>query len=135
MQRSDWGRVALTVCCGATFALADAPHPGVVDPAAIARVVAAHQAETAACFEAQRTWSPQLSGTLVYDFELEADGTVGAACRGDGSTFTPALQPEAVDALTVCIGRAVRTWRFPAPRGGAADVSWPFSFTARPPLR
>jgi hypothetical protein len=107
-----------------------------IEPEAIERVVAAHVDEVAACFEAELTWSPMLSGTLVYEWDIKADGTVGGACRGDGTTFTPSVSAEVEDALTVCIGRAVKTWEFPAPRGGPASVSWPFRFVQQgPPLR
>lgn len=129
--------------CGATLALTGAAFadggdssPGTIDPAEVEKVVAAHAEEIGACFEAQLTWSPMLSGTLVYDWEITPDGTVGGACRGDGSTFSPGISYELEDTLTICIGRAVKTWKFPAPRGGSANVSWPFRFVPRsPPLR
>ncbi len=111
-------------------------HQGQVDRHAVERVISAHASEVVSCFEAQLVFHPQLSGTLVYDFEITADGSVGGACRGDGSTFEPAISYEAIDELTRCLGRVVKTWKFPAPKGGAADVSWPFIFKQQPvPLR
>jgi hypothetical protein len=115
---------------------AEAANPGTIDPSLVAKVVAKHSNEIRSCFEAQVVFNPQLSGTLVYDFEITADGAVGGACRGDGSAFVPAISYEAIDELTVCIGLAVKTWKFPAPKGGSANVSWPFSFKRQaPPLR
>ena len=109
---------------------------GAIDSSATQRVVAAHVDELTACFEAQLTWSPMLSGTLVYQWEIKPDGTVGSGCRGDGTTFSPSISPGVEDALTICLGRAVKTWKFPAPRGGSADVLWPFKFVQQsPPLR
>jgi beta-lactamase regulating signal transducer with metallopeptidase domain len=141
-RSSTWA--VLSVLCGAALALTGTAfaadgggaNTGTVDSAAIEQVVAAHVDELTACFEAQLRWSPLLSGTLVYDWDIKPDGTVGGACRGDGTTFNPAVSPEVEDALTVCIGHAVKTWKFPAPRGGSASVSWPFKFIQQaPPLR
>lgn len=139
----SWTWAVVTVSCalaltGTALAadgglLKDGTTGGSIDAAEIEKVVAANRSTIVACFEAQRTWSPLLSGTLVYDFDINADGTVGDGCRGDGSTFSPALPYEAEDALTVCIARALKKWRFSAPRGGAVGVSWPFRYVQQPP--
>jgi hypothetical protein len=147
-RRSSPGWAVLSVVCAATLALAGRAlavdggsttaetATGTLDSAEVEKVVTVHLKEITACFEAHRTWDPMLSGTLVYDWDIKPDGTVGGACRGDGSTFTPDITPEAMDSLTVCIGRAVKKWKFPAPRGGSASVSWPFKFVQQAtPLR
>ena len=134
-----WVVLWVTVAFAGSELAVDAGVPrevGTIDQREVAKVVAKHSNEIRSCFEAQRVFHPQLSGTLVYDFEITADGSVGGACRGDGSTFVPAISYEAIDELTGCIGRAVKTWKFPAPKGGSANVSWPFSFKQQaPPLR
>jgi TonB family protein len=91
----------------------------------IRRIVRAHINEVRTCYDKGLAASPTLAGTIEIAFTIDAGGKVPSASVKQ-STLAPAN-----DMLGACIVKAVQTWTFPKPDGGAkVDVVYPFILEA-----
>jgi hypothetical protein len=61
-----------------------------------------------------------LAGKILFDWVISLNGGVGSA-RQVSSTLGSV-------AVSTCILREIRTWRFPNPVGGSVQVRYPFVF-------
>lgn len=95
---------------------------GTLDKSEIRDVVRAHIEEVKACYDAGLQRDPELAGSIVVGFEIAASGAVSGASIAE-STLADAE-------VGACIAAAVRTWKFPAPKGGSVKVQYPFKFTS-----
>jgi hypothetical protein len=86
----------------------------------INRVVQAHAKQVAACYQAQLSRNPSLSGGVRMQFHIAADGHVTEA--------TVVASSIASDEVGTCIQHKVMLWHFPA-KGGAL-VRYPFVFSS-----
>lgn len=90
----------------------------------IRSVIHAHRSELKYCYEVRLSRSPSLAGRVAVRFTVGATGLVTSAAVSDSSVADLELE--------ACLLGRVRTWQFPAPKGGAeAVVTYPFVF-ARP---
>lgn len=106
----------------------DMAHPpvrqGEVDLPAISTEVQRRLAGLEGCYERRLAAKPALAGTVEIHWNLAETGEVMEACI----TRDTVGDQEIVD----CVNKLVLDGgRFPAPRGGAVDVSVPFVFTTR----
>jgi outer membrane biosynthesis protein TonB len=95
---------------------------GQLDPNIVVREVKARMGAIKACYDRALKRNPNLSGKVVIRWTITAAGTVSGVdvdqdSLGDGE-------------VTGCIKALVARWRFPAPSGGAVEVSFPFVFQA-----
>lgn len=76
-----------------------------------------------ACFERRLQVSPDLAGEVVIHWTITPDGKVPDQCitRDTVNDFE----------VAACVNALVAAGPFPAPRGGAASVSFPFVFRSR----
>jgi TonB family protein len=75
-----------------------------------------------ACYERALKRSPNLSGKVIIHWTITAAGTVsGVEVENDTMGDSE---------VASCIKALVARWRFPAPSGGAVEVSFPFVFQA-----
>lgn len=89
---------------------------------AIRAVIARHRAQIRYCFNKELTLAPDLGGKVVLRFTINERGYVASVI--DTSNTTDSAN------LARCMRDRVRTWRFPAPRGGGTViVNYPFLFT------
>lgn len=93
--------------------------PGGVDPAKTQAIVRGHLPEIQRCYERGRMDDPDLKGRVTVRITISAIGAVSAA-RIDSSTLGNG-------GVEGCILNAVQTWKFPAPIGGSAVISYPFN--------
>ncbi len=93
---------------------------GHLDRAAIQRVVSQHMHQVQACYERQLLTNPGLSGKIVFDWVISTSGSVSSARQVRSSMRTPAVSS--------CILKLIRSWRFPRPVGGSVQVRYPFVF-------
>jgi hypothetical protein len=93
----------------------------------ISHVIEASQNELLRCYlESLDVW-PQLDGSVVINFTVRPDGTVGdAAVAMHHSTVFDA-------SVGCCIARVAQTWAFPAPPDSKPfDVEYPFELVKDP---
>ncbi len=93
---------------------------GVLDSAAIARVVRRRQGAVKSCYEKQLKKDPKLAGKVKVQFTIEQSGRVGKAKVIQNTTGDTAVGR--------CITSKIRRWRFPKPNGGSVTVAFPFVF-------
>lgn len=93
---------------------------GELDPNIVAKEVRSRIGAVKACYERALKRNPNLSGKVVVHWTITAAGTVSSVdieqdTLGDNE-------------VSSCIKSLVARWRFPAPSGGAVEVSFPFLF-------
>lgn len=87
------------------------------------RVIRRHGGQVRVCYEKRLKQKPNLSGKVVVDFVIAADGSVKRAKAGGMD-----------ETVAKCIAGKVRAWKFPAPKGGGVVVvKYPFVFQAPEP--
>lgn len=96
------------------------PH-GAIDLTLVAAEVNRRVGDLAACYERRLVDVPKLAGTVVIHWVIDEAGQVPEACITDDTVGDPAV--------TACVNQLVARGGFPAPQGGAVDVSFPFVFT------
>jgi eukaryotic-like serine/threonine-protein kinase len=92
---------------------------GTVDPAKTQAVVRSHLPEVQGCYERGRMDDPELRGRVTVRITIAPTGSVAATAL-DSSTIGDSR-------VETCILSAVRGWKFPAPNGGGAVISYPFN--------
>ncbi len=103
-----------TIACPAADAVV---VPSSCDAELIRRVVRAHVNEVRFCYERALQSRPELTGRVVTQFHIAADGSAA-----DAAVASSTLADARVGA---CVAGAVRRWEFPR---CAAQVSYPFVF-------
>ncbi|MEO1175381.1 MAG: AgmX/PglI C-terminal domain-containing protein, partial [Myxococcota bacterium] len=74
------------------------------------------------CYERELTKNASLSGKVTIQWTVGTSGSVTTASQKKSSL-------PSTDAVN-CMIRSIKSWRFPAPRGGPAIVTYPFAFRA-----
>ncbi len=95
---------------------------GALDREIIRRVVRAHVDQVRACYERALLRTPGLEGKVSLAWVIGPSGRVRSARVSAGSGDA---------SLDGCVARHVRTWVFPAPKGGG-DVVVTYPFVVRP---
>jgi hypothetical protein len=94
---------------------------GLVDLAAVARIIRGQTGGVRACFERDRSLLPTGPRTLVVEFTITPSGRAAdVTARG----LTPMVGH--------CVAGRIRGLVFPAPSGGSAGVRAPFVFAPAP---
>jgi len=81
-----------------------------------------HLGDLKQCFERRLLVHPELSGEVVIHWTITTAGEVTEQCITRDTVGD--------DEVRACVNKLVEESRFPAPRGGAVRVSFPFVFTA-----
>ncbi|MCK5799948.1 MAG: energy transducer TonB [Deltaproteobacteria bacterium] len=97
---------------------------GSLAPEEIYRVVRRNRRAVRFCYERQLIKEPTLHGKVLVNFIIDRDGSVREV-RVDDSTLK---NVEVED----CLLARIRSWVFPAPRGGIVNVRYPFVFRTQP---
>jgi predicted component of type VI protein secretion system len=95
---------------------------GVLDAAAVQRVISEHMGAIQSCYERQLMKDPGLQGKLTFDWDVAPGGAVSSARLFQSSMGTGG------SAVAACIVAEIRRWHFPSPVGGTASVRYPFIF-------
>ncbi|NVB84010.1 MAG: M56 family metallopeptidase, partial [Kofleriaceae bacterium] len=114
-----------TLSIGAPFVRDPYPYGapvshGAVDLSLVATAVKARLGELEQCYERRLAIDPTLAGTVVIHWTIDETGRVPEACITEDTVGDPSISD--------CVNKLVREGLFPAPRGGAVDVSFPFVF-------
>jgi hypothetical protein len=95
---------------------------GMLDAAAVQRVVTQHLAAIQGCYERQLLKDPGLQGKITFDWDVALSGSVSSARMVSSTMGTGG------SAVAACIVAEIRRWHFPSPVGGTASVRYPFIF-------
>ena len=87
----------------------------------VAKVIHRHLNEIRYCYESAIHQDPSLSGKVLVDFMIGSKGSVSTAQAAENT-----MKDQQV---SHCLIGKLRSWRFPAPRGGVqVAVTYPFLF-------
>jgi len=95
---------------------------GELDPNIVAKEVRSRLGAVKACYERALKRNPNLSGKIVLHWTITPAGTVSGVDIENDSVGD--------NEVATCIKQLISRWRFPAPSGGAVEVSFPFVFQA-----
>ncbi|HOX45699.1 MAG TPA: AgmX/PglI C-terminal domain-containing protein [Myxococcota bacterium] len=93
---------------------------GSLSKEAIAAVVKKHLAEIQYCYEKNLLLNPNLSGKVIMEWTIALNGSVSLVKTGQNTMNTPAV--------AMCISAKIKSWKFPEPKGGTVEVTYPFMF-------
>jgi TonB family protein len=100
----------------------DSVVTGSLDKELIRQVIRRNIQQIRYCYEKELQVKPDLAGKVSVRFVIAPSGDVQGAKVVDGSTLNEAN-------LSECITVRVRSWKFPAPKGGGnVIVTYPFVF-------
>ncbi|MFT3713562.1 MAG: DUF2330 domain-containing protein [Archangium sp.] len=94
---------------------------GKLDPELVKKVMSANRGQLRYCYESALMSKPTLSGRVVFEFEVDARGTVTS------SSVVAATLPDTT--THACMSGRIRTWMFPKPRGGNVKVKTGVTFS------
>ena len=107
-------------------AVAAAPKPAAapstptgLDPAKTQATVRSHLPEIQRCYERGKMDYPELKGRVTMRIAVSATGSVTSAAVESSSLANGAVES--------CMTSAISRWKFPAPLGGPAIISYPFN--------
>lgn len=86
----------------------------------VKRVIDQHMSEITNCYETALVVNPSIMGKVVFEWKILLSGKVGEV-----RILSSTLNSQEIHS---CIQAAIRSWRFPAPKGSAVMVSYPFIF-------
>ncbi len=95
---------------------------GSIDRDKVARVINSNLQAVRACYERALLRDPGLAGKAVLEWSINTSGTVVTA-----KTKSSTLRNAEVEG---CILRSIKTWKFPAAKGGKVIVTYPFVFNS-----
>ena len=98
---------------------APAPAPTGLDPAKTQATVRSHLSEIQRCYERGKMDYPELKGKVTMRIAVSATGSVTSAAVESSSLGNSAVES--------CMTSAIGGWKFPAPAGGPAIISYPFN--------
>jgi beta-lactamase regulating signal transducer with metallopeptidase domain len=94
-----------------------------IDLSLVAKEVKRHLGDLKQCYERRLVVHPELSGKVVMHWYIATDGKVPEQCVTEDTIGD--------EEILACVNKLVEECRFPAPSGGAVDVSFPFVFGVR----
>lgn len=87
---------------------------------AVKRVIDEHLDDITYCYETELIANPSIVGKVMFEWKILMSGEVGEVRIKSSSINSHEIH--------TCIKDAIRTWRFPKPRGSEVMVSYPFVF-------
>ncbi len=93
---------------------------GTLDRDAIQKVINENISQVQRCYERELIQNSGLSGKIQVEWTIGTSGSVRSARQ----TFSSL----ASTGVATCIMSAIRSWRFPQPKGGEVVVNYPFIF-------
>jgi hypothetical protein len=93
---------------------------GQLDPDVVSKGVAARIGAVKGCYERALKDDPKLEGKILARWTITATGSVSEIAIDEDTVKS--------SAVAGCVRAVIARWHFPAPRGGAVEVSFPFVF-------
>lgn len=93
---------------------------GEIDPSLIENYIKQNRYQLQLCYELALRRDEEAAGTMEWRWRIDTRGLIS-----DISLVTSAIKDQP---MIQCIHRKIATWRFPRPRYGSVEVSYPFDF-------
>ena len=85
-------------------------------------VVGKHMGKIQSCYERELNDNPSLSGKITFDWTVQSSGKVSAVREVSSSLGS--------NEVSKCIMKVIKKMKFPKPKGGDAQIRFPFIFKA-----
>jgi TonB family protein len=118
-SESAASRPALVPAVGGKSPAATTASRAGLDPARTQATVRSHLPEVQRCYERGKMDYPELKGRVTLKISVSGTGSVTAAAVESSTLASTSVES--------CIVSAVQGWKFPAPAGGPAVISYPFN--------
>jgi len=96
------------------------PLIGDLEPPLIERYIKENRYQLQLCYELALRRNDQAAGMMEWKWRIDSRGAIA-----DVALITTSIQDPR---MTECIRQKIMTWRFPRPRHGSVEVSYPFEF-------
>jgi serine/threonine protein kinase len=96
---------------------------GSLSRSAVYKVIDRHSGQLQGCYERRLMANPGLAGKLVYNWTVKTNGRVKSV-RERSSTLGDAK-------VSQCVAGVIKKMKFPRPKGGEVEISYPFMFQQR----
>lgn len=114
LQASEWGAPRKP-------AKSKEPLVGEIDPSLVERYIKQNRYQLQLCYELALRRNEAASGTMEWRWRIDSRGVIS-----DVALVASAIKDQS---MIQCIQRKISTWRFPRPRRGSVEVSYPFEFS------
>lgn len=94
---------------------------GEIDPSLIERYIKQNRYQLQLCYELALRRNEAASGTMEWRWRIDSRGVIS-----DVALVASAIKDQS---MIQCIQRKISAWRFPRPRRGSVEVSYPFEFS------
>ncbi len=96
------------------------PLVGEIEPSLIVGQIQKNRFELQLCYELALRRNDQAAGTMEWRWRIDTRGTISDLALISTSIKDPRM--------TDCIRKKIGAWRFPRPKNGSVEVSYPFEF-------
>lgn len=96
------------------------PLVGVIEPHLVERFIRQNRYQLQLCYEVALRRNEATSGTMEWKWRIDSRGVIS-----DIALVKSSIQDRN---FTTCLQDKISRWRFPRPRRGAVEVSYPFEF-------
>ncbi|MBM4250980.1 MAG: AgmX/PglI C-terminal domain-containing protein [Deltaproteobacteria bacterium] len=96
------------------------PLVGEIEPSLIVGHIQKNRFELQLCYELALRRNEQVAGTMEWRWRIDSRGGISDIALISTSIKDPRM--------TDCIRKKIGAWRFPRPRNGSVEVSYPFEF-------
>jgi hypothetical protein len=96
------------------------PLAGEIDPNLVERFIKQNRFQLQLCYELALRRDEGATGTMEWKWRIDSRGLISDVALLSTTIKDPKMQ--------TCIHRKISNWRFPRPRRGSVEISYPFEF-------
>lgn len=96
------------------------PLVGELDPKLIERIISKNRFQLQLCFELALRRNEAVNGTMKWQWRLDSRGRISDLTLLSTSIHDPQMKN--------CIRKKIAGWKFPRPRRGSVEITYPFHF-------
>ena len=113
--------VTVDVMASSSTAVVDAPLHLTFDPNVVESFIRENKYQLQLCYELALRRNEVASGTMEWRWRIDSRGFIS-----DVALLSSGIKDQR---MATCIRQKISTWRFPRPRRGSVEVSYPFEFS------
>jgi hypothetical protein len=117
LQGSEYG---VPQKVGPSAAIIKEPLVGQIDPKVVESFIRENKYQLQLCYELALRRNEGAAGTMEWRWRIDSRGSISDVALLSSSINDPRM--------ATCIRQKISTWRFPRPRRGSVEVSYPFEF-------
>lgn len=96
------------------------PLVGEIDPSLIERFIKQNRFQLQLCYELALRRNELATGTMEWKWRIDSRGLISDVALVSTTIKDPKMQ--------TCVRQKIANWRFPRPRRGSVEISYPFEF-------